>query len=730
MMGKPEPTIIAVGDVHGELDGLREILRHAGLVDHQDRWIGGDSVLVQTGDMIDRGPKSREAYALLAELQAKAPDAGGQIVRLLGNHELALLQGNFGWVDYPHPEEQQQNIREDVLAGDLRGAFAGQGFLFTHAGVRTEMREHLLQGERLPDDDSVLDVLASRINRLLVEAVRNNRFDDPIFQVGRSRGGPNAVGGIFWEDASKLMGSDRASAIRQVFGHSVHADIAMSGSARRIDLDVHIYRGGRSYLVIRDRRPTPVNALQDSPLPSEQDEPAGRPAPVDTAQGTAAPSDLKLDVKVGLDRESVAFETSVSVNLQIAVTAPKLERPAGRKPLNLAVVLDQSGSMNGQKLAQAQKAVITLIDQLAPWDYFSLVTFDDFTEVIVPAGPVQDKAALRSRVQSIKTRYRGTDLSSGWFQGVTEVKRNAGSSHVSRVLLLTDGQANDGIIDPEILVEQARTFAEEGVELTTLGYGKDFNEDLLQALATAGKGNFYYINSPEHAPTLFLRELKGLLTLAAQNIRVRVCPEAGVRAVRLLGDLPVSQRNGATEVVVGNLPGCEERVLVLALDVGPTSAPGRARLGEVIVEYDVVVGRVRHEVHTLPFEVTRVESPRVAQGRTVLAVTENVLKMRAALARKTAIGRADLADTAGAQRAIQDVRDEFRELAELSPTVRAELDLLEQEQLALTDKARYLEHRKLMSARAYDRMSSKSSMDERRVRPGKNDRDRDDDRNE
>lgn len=259
-MSAPESTIIAVGDVHGELEGLREILRHARVLGDRDRWIGGDRILVQTGDMIDRGPQSREAYALLGKLQAEAPVTSGTVIRLIGNHELELLQGNYRWANYPRPKAFQETLRSDVLSGAVRGAYAGQGYLFTHAGVRGDMQKHLLQGETVGSGEGkIIEVLAAKINRLLIEAVAGNHFTDLIFRIGRSRGGRHPVGGVFWEDASLMMASARAGVIRQVFGHTPRRRVEMSPSKGRVDIDVGIhYYGSRAYLVVRGGEPVAV----------------------------------------------------------------------------------------------------------------------------------------------------------------------------------------------------------------------------------------------------------------------------------------------------------------------------------------------------------------------------------------------------------------------------------------------------------------------------------------
>ena len=249
-------AIIAVGDVHGELEALREILRHAGLLGKRDRWIGGNTVLVQTGDAIDRGPKSKEAYALLASLQSEALRTGGKVIRLLGNHELMLLQGNFCYANFEGIDNFRQVLARDVLAGNVQAAFAGQGYLFTHAGVRTEIRERLLASEARNTGTGEAEVLADRINRVFMDAVRSGNYSDSIFHVGHSRGGPHPVGGIFWENASEIRSSAQSGGILQVFGHTVQKQIQISRCASLVAIDIGMHHyGGRAYLTLRKGKP-------------------------------------------------------------------------------------------------------------------------------------------------------------------------------------------------------------------------------------------------------------------------------------------------------------------------------------------------------------------------------------------------------------------------------------------------------------------------------------------
>ena len=129
--------LVVVGDVHGQLDPFVKILQHAGLIDKQQNWIGGHERLLQMGDVFDRGPQAKEADALLDKIQKQAALAGGEVIRLLGNHELEILLSNFFMSGFDGVEaiHLRDKLTAQVAQGDLRGAYAYKGFLFTHAGV-------------------------------------------------------------------------------------------------------------------------------------------------------------------------------------------------------------------------------------------------------------------------------------------------------------------------------------------------------------------------------------------------------------------------------------------------------------------------------------------------------------------------------------------------------------------------------------------------------------------
>ncbi|MCX5815402.1 MAG: metallophosphoesterase [Proteobacteria bacterium] len=252
---------IVVGDIHGELEGFREILRNAGLIAGKDNWSGGDDILIQTGDAIDRGPYSREAVDLLKKLQKEASAVKGEVVRLCGNHELMLIQHYFYFTNFNDPESLADELKEEILRDDVRASYTDGERLYTHAGLRSAIREILvdeLKDEKPKLKTSSIDLflLSDHINGIFREAVEKDDLKrHPIFHVGRDRGGYDPVGGIFWCDFSSLSPSVEAWEIPQIFGHTPtgKSGVRTAHGLKLIDVDAgmcRVYGGERVYLEI------------------------------------------------------------------------------------------------------------------------------------------------------------------------------------------------------------------------------------------------------------------------------------------------------------------------------------------------------------------------------------------------------------------------------------------------------------------------------------------------
>jgi Ca-activated chloride channel family protein len=206
-----------------------------------------------------------------------------------------------------------------------------------------------------------------------------------------------------------------------------------------------------------------------------------------------------------------------------------------RAPLNISLVIDRSGSMEGDKLAYVKKAADFLIDKLNEQDMLSIVVYETQVGVIQKSAPVSNKQYLHTLIANVVTGG-GTNLGGGMEAGLQQVKNTYKSGYVNRVLLLSDGLANEGIVDPlQLKTIVKKWFNQESVSISTFGVGNDYNENLMTSLAENGGGNYYYIKDPKQIPTIFEKEINGLLTLVAKQATLKIKLPSSLMVQRVYG---------------------------------------------------------------------------------------------------------------------------------------------------------------------------------------------------
>jgi Ca-activated chloride channel family protein len=218
-----------------------------------------------------------------------------------------------------------------------------------------------------------------------------------------------------------------------------------------------------------------------------------------------------------------------------------------RIPLNISIVIDRSGSMQGVKMGYAKKAAKNIIDQLNSDDLASVVVYDSGVDTIQSPVHVIEKEKIKSKIDMI-TPQASTNLWGGTEQGYQFVQRNFKPGYVNRVLLISDGLANVGLTDSTLIRIKVQKYKDdEGISLSTFGVGLDYNETLMTDMAETGAGNYYFINTPDKMTGIFNNELNGLLNVAAQNSILKINVPKGVTVVK---GYPLKYQQVGDEIIV------------------------------------------------------------------------------------------------------------------------------------------------------------------------------------
>lgn len=234
-------------------------------------------------------------------------------------------------------------------------------------------------------------------------------------------------------------------------------------------------------------------------------------------------------------RPVVASDGATVLDVLVKIEGPAAEQQAQRPALNLGLVIDRSGSMQGSKLDFAKQAAAHLVRQLEGHDRISLTVFDDDVHVVLPSMLADNPQGILGAIARIQAGA-STDLHGGWKEGAEQVGQFLDPKRLNRVILLSDGQANVGETNPDTIASRVRRALDRGLSTSALGVGDDYNEDLLEAMARSGDGNYYYIQDPEELVAVFQVELQGLSALLGQRVSLGIEDVAGVEVLDVLND--------------------------------------------------------------------------------------------------------------------------------------------------------------------------------------------------
>jgi Ca-activated chloride channel family protein len=399
-------------------------------------------------------------------------------------------------------------------------------------------------------------------------------------------------------------------------------------------------------------------------------------------------------------------EQTVDVLIRITPPALSLDPSSrrnwkGRPDLNLSLVLDRSGSMQGEKMVRAREAAMFCVDQMLPTDRLSVVTFDEHIDVLFPSEPVTNKQSMKDLIARVTARG-STALHEAWVRGGLTVSERMLDQGINRVVLITDGLANVGITNTDEIVTQAMGLYQRGVSTSTIGIGADFNEDLLMPMAQSGGGNAWHVVEPDDMQRIFQVELEGLIAQFAHTVSLSLIPADGVRVVDMLNDFDLTETG---RYRLPNLQAGSPLDIVVQLRVG-SEAPGtQMRLLDLRLGFtppDAKNAEVLKQAHSVEF-ASRAEIDRSEMNEEVIKAVQFLMNARA---RNEAMKRLDRGDYAGAEVIIGSALSQTQALG-AAPAVMKEMASLEDTAMSLKDRLQDKMSRKKLAYAAYNRRSGK-----------------------
>jgi len=310
---------------------------------------------------------------------------------------------------------------------------------------------------------------------------------------------------------------------------------------------------------------------------------------------------LSWDIRLGSPYVLKGGEREMLLNIKLEGKEAVLSE---RTPVNLVLVVDRSGSMGDRgKMEYAKESARRIVGLLGKEDRLAIVAYSTDVEVLLPARKIAEREAALSVIDSLYPTD-STNLSGGLTAGIGQLKSLPRDKYVNRVILLSDGLANEGITDPAELGRIASRASEGGIHVTTMGLGADYDENLMMGIAEHGAGNYYFIESPNQLTGIFEKEFGQMSAAVARDTVIKLALAPGVRIDEVYG-YEYTAKDGAAEIKLGDFFGGQERDILVRLTV-PADTNGKRELVSAALSYGDLLkqGAPVSVRKTLAYEVT------------------------------------------------------------------------------------------------------------------------------
>ena len=369
-------------------------------------------------------------------------------------------------------------------------------------------------------------------------------------------------------------------------------------------------------------------------------------------------ADTQVICRVEVDRSVLPVNGPQKAVVKVTLDAPPPPETRERPAVNLAIVLDRSGSMSGSKLEKAKEAAIEALRHLGPQDIFAVVVYDHNVQTVVPAQSAGNMEWIEARIRKIRPGGN-TALFGGVSQGAAEVRRNLGGGYVHRIILLSDGLANVGPSSPQDLGRLGAALIKENISVTTVGVGVDYNEDLMTSLSQSSDGNSYFVESSFDLPRIFTSELGDVLNVVAKKVQLIIEFSDGVRPLKIIGRQG-RIRGRQVELYLNQLYGNQEKYALLEVEISGGRSGENKEIAFARVTYENPFTRRNEQATGRAFARFSQDRNEVRRSTNVRVYREYQLNLNA-MAKDKAIS---LSDEGRKKEAVDELKRSARKLRE------------------------------------------------------------------
>lgn len=369
--------------------------------------------------------------------------------------------------------------------------------------------------------------------------------------------------------------------------------------------------------------------------------------------------EVVLDVALGTPVMHAGIKQTAFV--KVSLKGFDLPREAQRSPINVAIVLDRSGSMRGEKIERAKEAAIMAINSLNSNDIVSIVTYDHTVNVLVPATNLTNRAEIAYRIAKIFSGGN-TALFAGVSKGAYETRKFLTQNRINRVVLLSDGLANVGPSTAEELGRLGASLGREGMSVTTIGLGLGYNEDLMTRLAGYSDGNHAFAENASDLAEIFRNEFDSAKSVVAKELHIIIRCAKNIRPLRIVG------RDGEiigqdVRIDLNQLSSRQEKFVVLEVEVPESRAGEKQQLASVDVSY-LNLDTQKNDSLTNSVSVSFTESPETVKKNIDLKVMESAIEQVTIQKSKEAVQLRDKGDIVGARSKMKESVDYLKDNAQ------------------------------------------------------------------